>query len=213
MAEIKIVETSPAAGTTTQTTTTTDPVRPGWKTTEFWLKVAAIILTALFASGVIPTTGTAAMIAAIAATILGALGYTVGRSLVKAAGAALILCALFASSQTACGPVAVGAGAGRAKVAVIDCTKADAGQIAAVLAGFAPLLRGSAPDWKAVEANAIAAGTTIGGCALQELWESYTSPKLALTGMSDGRGAVAQVVLEDFRTNHAGGATFATGAR
>jgi hypothetical protein len=211
MAEIKIVETSPESGTTTQTTATIDPIRPGWRTTEFWLKIAAIILTALFASGAIPTTGTAAMVAAIAATILGALGYTVGRSLVKAAGAALILCALFASSQTACGPVA--AGAGRAKVAVIDCTKADAGQIAAVLAGFAPLLRGSAPDWKAVEANAIAAGTTIGGCALQELWEGYASPKLALTGMSDGRDAAAQAVLEHFRANHAGGAIFSTGAR
>lgn len=58
---------------------------PGYKTTEFWLKLAAIVLTALFASGAIPTTGTAAMIAAIAATVLGALGYTVSRTIVKTA--------------------------------------------------------------------------------------------------------------------------------
>lgn len=59
------------------------PVKPGYLTTEFWLKVAALILTALFASGVIPTSGPAAQITAIAATILGALGYTVSRTMVK----------------------------------------------------------------------------------------------------------------------------------
>lgn len=58
---------------------------PGYKTTEFWLKLAALLLTALYASGVIPTSGPASQVAAIAATILGAVGYTVGRSLVKAA--------------------------------------------------------------------------------------------------------------------------------
>jgi hypothetical protein len=59
-------------------------VTPGWKTSEFWMKLAALLLTALYASGVIPTSGVGAQVAAIAATILGAVGYTVGRSLVKA---------------------------------------------------------------------------------------------------------------------------------
>jgi hypothetical protein len=45
------------------------------------MKLAALLLTALYASGVIPTSGVGAQIAAI---ILGAVGYTVGRSLVKA---------------------------------------------------------------------------------------------------------------------------------
>jgi hypothetical protein len=58
--------------------------KPGYKTTEFWLKLVALLLTALYASGIIPTGGPAAQVAAIAATILGAVGYTVGRSLVKA---------------------------------------------------------------------------------------------------------------------------------
>jgi hypothetical protein len=61
---------------------------PGFKTSEFWLKIIALVLTALFASGAIPTTGTAATIAAIAATILGALGYTVSRTMVKVADVA-----------------------------------------------------------------------------------------------------------------------------
>lgn len=61
-------------------------VKPGYKTTEFWLKIAAIALTAMFASGVIPTAGTAANVAAIAATMLGALGYTVSRTFAKTGG-------------------------------------------------------------------------------------------------------------------------------
>jgi hypothetical protein len=61
-------------------------VKPGYQTSEFWLKVAAFALTALYASGVIPTGGPVAQVAAIAATMLGALGYTVSRTLVKGGG-------------------------------------------------------------------------------------------------------------------------------
>ncbi len=56
--------------------------KPGYKTSEFWLKLAALVLTAVYASGVL-TNNTALAIAGIAATILGALGYTVSRTLVK----------------------------------------------------------------------------------------------------------------------------------
>lgn len=62
---------------------TPPPVKPGWQTSEFRLGVAAFALTALYASGVIPTSGPWASVAAIAATILGSLGYTVSRTLVK----------------------------------------------------------------------------------------------------------------------------------
>lgn len=58
------------------------PAKPGFKTTEFWLKLAAFALTALYASGSL-TNNTALAIAGIVATILGALGYTVSRTLVK----------------------------------------------------------------------------------------------------------------------------------
>lgn len=60
-------------------------IKPGWKTTEFWLKLLAMLLTALYASGVISTGSQAENVVAIVATILGTLGYTVSRSLVKAA--------------------------------------------------------------------------------------------------------------------------------
>lgn len=59
------------------------PVSPGWKTTEFWLKLAATVLTLMYASGAV-TNNTALAIAGIAATILGEHGYTVARSIVKA---------------------------------------------------------------------------------------------------------------------------------
>jgi len=71
------------------TLTTTAP-KPGYQTTEFWLKVAAFVLTALYASGVIPTSGTLATAVAIAATMLGALGYTVSRTFVKNAAVAML---------------------------------------------------------------------------------------------------------------------------
>jgi hypothetical protein len=57
-------------------------MKPGYKTTEFWLKVAAFALTAVYASGAL-TNSTALAIAGIAATLLGSLGYTVSRTLVK----------------------------------------------------------------------------------------------------------------------------------
>lgn len=62
--------------------TPTTPAKPGYKTTEFWLKLAALLLTAVFASGAL-TNSTALAIAGIAATVLTALGYTVSRTMVK----------------------------------------------------------------------------------------------------------------------------------
>lgn len=58
-------------------------MKPGYRTSEFWLKIVALVLTALYASGVM-TGKTPLAIAGIAATILGSLGYTVSRTLVKA---------------------------------------------------------------------------------------------------------------------------------
>lgn len=82
--------TDTATATTTETpggqiltATESKVVKPGYKTTEFWLKLAAMLVTALYASGAIPTEGAATRIVAMAATILGALGYTVMRGVAK----------------------------------------------------------------------------------------------------------------------------------
>lgn len=60
------------------------PVKPGYKTTEFWFKIAAFVLTTLYASGVM-TSSTVLSVAGIAASVLTALGYAVSRALVKSA--------------------------------------------------------------------------------------------------------------------------------
>lgn len=67
------------------TDTTAIATKPGYKTTEFYLSLAATILSALFASGVISDGGTAAKIAGLAAAALTAAGYTVARAVVKSA--------------------------------------------------------------------------------------------------------------------------------
>jgi hypothetical protein len=59
------------------------PVKPGWKTSELYLHLAAIILSACFAAGVIPASGPVAQIAAIAAVVLTSLGYSVSRTIAK----------------------------------------------------------------------------------------------------------------------------------
>jgi hypothetical protein len=75
---------------TTITTLPTDgtiviaPVKPGYLTTEFYFKLAAMVLSALFASGAL-TNNTALAIAGMAASVLTAMGYAVTRAMVKAA--------------------------------------------------------------------------------------------------------------------------------
>lgn len=120
-----MADIAPVTATDTTTDTTT-PAKPGYRTTEFWVKLAALILTALYASGVIPTSGTAAAVAAIAATMLGALGYTVSRTWAKSFAGILLLFAIGgATTQMACGSTAKSV-EGAAGHAVVDCTETEA---------------------------------------------------------------------------------------
>jgi len=61
----------------------TPVVKVGYKTSEFWLSLAAMILGALLASGIIPSDGPWEKIIGLIGSVLGALGYTVSRTLVK----------------------------------------------------------------------------------------------------------------------------------
>ena len=58
--------------------------KPGWKTTEFWLSLAAVAFGLLQSSGAIGE-GTLGKIVGAAVALLAAMGYSVGRSTVKTA--------------------------------------------------------------------------------------------------------------------------------
>jgi hypothetical protein len=64
--------------------------KPGYKTSEFWLSLAAMIIGALMASGVFDSLGSdhwLVKVIGIAASVLGALGYTAARAITKGAEA------------------------------------------------------------------------------------------------------------------------------
>lgn len=71
--------TTPPAGVVTPV------VKPGYKTTEFWLSSAATLVGLVLASGAIPSDGPWVQVTGLITGILGALGYTVSRGNVKAA--------------------------------------------------------------------------------------------------------------------------------
>lgn len=88
-----------------------DAQKPGWKTSEFWLSLFAVLLGALFASGLLacPVEGCTGMLAVVvklaglATTLLGAFGYNVSRTMVKNANSNAV--ASIALGQAALVPV------------------------------------------------------------------------------------------------------------
>jgi len=229
--------------TTTSTTTTTPsavatgptevvspaPPTPGWKTSEFWLKCAAMMLTVLYASGAL-TNNTALAIAGMAAAILGALGYTVSRSMVKQAasnagvvvvsstetsdkpkfrssGSLVVLLLAFGfGSQMSCaaGPVIASAGP-----IAIDCIAQDQGKLVELVGSLWSAFT-SGGSWKDVETIAIANGKELGGCAIAAVVQHYLAPPKGRAAPSIESGRQARAALEDFRVTYAGGATFHT---
>ena len=61
-------------------------MKPGYKTTEFWLSAAAQVVSAILASGAVSGPAWLQLLG-VAGTILNALGYTVTRGSVKKAEA------------------------------------------------------------------------------------------------------------------------------
>ena len=55
----------------------------GFKSSEFWLKLIAILVAAVLASGILPEQSSAVKLLTIALTILSALGYTAARTALK----------------------------------------------------------------------------------------------------------------------------------
>lgn len=54
-----------------------DPTKPAWKTTEFWLSIAAAVVSIAYASGLVSDGGTAEKIVGGIAALLAMAGYQV----------------------------------------------------------------------------------------------------------------------------------------
>ena len=61
-----------------------EPSKPAYKSTEFYLSLAAMLIGALLASGVFPDSSPWLKLLGAVSSILGALGYTASRTFVKA---------------------------------------------------------------------------------------------------------------------------------
>ncbi len=80
------------------------PVKPGWRTSEFWLSLLAVIVGAVASSGILPG-GAPTQVAGIASTVLGALGYGANRSAIKRAGVTVLCLLLLAAPVRADEPM------------------------------------------------------------------------------------------------------------
>jgi len=142
------------ATTTTVTVPPTPPVKPGYRTTEFWFKVAAVLLSAVFASGVL-TTNTALAIAGMAATVLTSLGYTVSRTMVKVAGAMLLAAMFTLPLMSACSSGTVSA----VGQVAWDCTAPQRAEAVAVLTPLADsaIRAAASADGKLIDASLLKA--------------------------------------------------------
>lgn len=107
------------------------------------------------------------------------------------------------AGATGCAPVRT------AGNAVIDCLAADRAKIDATLADLGARTRpDGSRDWSAIEADALAAGVVIGGCALAELVAPLLAPAQHAAAASDD--LAARQTFEHFRSMQAGNATFKT---
>jgi hypothetical protein len=59
-------------------------MKPGYKTTEFWLSLLAMLLGAFMASGALPVEHWSMKAGGLVATALAAMGYSYSRGVVKA---------------------------------------------------------------------------------------------------------------------------------
>jgi len=60
-----------------------EPAKPGYKTTEFWLSLTAILVSSLVGAGVFPAGSIALSIATVAGATLTSLGYSAARTKAK----------------------------------------------------------------------------------------------------------------------------------
>lgn len=75
-------------------------MKPGWKSTEFWLAAAAALLGAFVGSGVLPSEHWAIKVAGVLLVALATLGYSGSRGMAK--GGTAVLAALMLVTSAGC---------------------------------------------------------------------------------------------------------------
>ena len=73
-------------------------IKSGIYTSEFWLSLLAVLVGAVVSSGLLPDTGPWVKGAGVISAMLGALGYSVSRGLVKSAASTIVPLLLLAGS-------------------------------------------------------------------------------------------------------------------
>ena len=103
-ATAKDTKEQPTAPGVAHLVTVVTPHRPGWKTTEFWLSLAAIVIGAVLSYGLVDSYDVWPKLLAAALSVLTALGYTHNRSRIKAAAHKALppLLVVLALSTSAC---------------------------------------------------------------------------------------------------------------
>jgi hypothetical protein len=90
---------------------------------------------------------------------------------------------------------------------IVDCVNADQARIKSLLDSFWPS-SGAKPDFGKIEAAAIDAGVSIGGCAIAAFVQKYLAPPMGTAVPPPGLANAARDTLERFRGKHANGALF-----
>jgi hypothetical protein len=178
----------------TMTDTTLPPAPPaappksGITTTEFALNLAAAVVGALLASGVLADGSLYARLAGMAAMVLSSLGYTWSRTAIKAA-APLLLVGLFMAQATACGSAKPALGTGA--VTFLNCEDGhlDAQSLADAKAFAAAevqhwLTGGAAPSSDAIRADLAPIRSDLGKCAIAAALAAVTAVQPAARTLS-----------------------------
>lgn len=90
---------------------------------------------------------------------------------------------------------------------IVDCVNSDSARIKSLLDSFWPS-GGGAPDWSKIEAGAIDAGISIGGCAIASFVQKYLAPPPGTAVPPPELANAARDTLERYRAKHANGAGF-----
>lgn len=204
-------------------------MKPGWKSTEFYLTLICIIAGALPTSGLVAPGSTVLKIAGLATMVLGALGYTYVRGQVKQAASdgekgfgalevMVILCAIGLGIMAACATMA--AEAKHDGRAVVDCTTASAKEAVHEFGPTVDALLAQAVDndgkvnWDPVKDIAKGFTANLGGCVLADTVARFLHPvQLPGAPKSEPLQVDKAALLSGFdalRSAQYGGKTFVT---